>query len=109
MVTYFLLFRFIGAKSSSPEFVLEVYFDLVVFAAGESCRSVEVFWFFPVDFRLWRKEDYAWFLVRFCRTGRIVCVWLAAVKVSRPKTSREWHPHLSYCVSEPTNLNPIIY
>ena len=24
--------------------------------------------------------------------------------LSRPKTSREWHPHLSYYVSEPTNI-----
>ena len=29
--------------------------------------------------------------------------------MSRPKTSREWHPHLSSYVSEPTNLNPKIY
>ena len=28
--------------------------------------------------------------------------------VSRPKTSREWHPHLPSYVSEPTNLNPNI-
>ena len=28
--------------------------------------------------------------------------------LSRPKTGREWHPHLSYYVSEPTNLNPNI-
>ena len=28
--------------------------------------------------------------------------------LSRPKTGREWHPHLSYYVIEPTNLNPII-
>ena len=28
--------------------------------------------------------------------------------LSRPETSREWHPHLSYYVSEPTNLNPNI-
>ena len=40
MVTYFLLFRFIGAKSSSPEFVMEVNLDLVGFAAGQSCSSV---------------------------------------------------------------------
>ena len=26
--------------------------------------------------------------------------------LSRPKTSREWHPHLTSYVSEPTNLNP---
>ena len=25
--------------------------------------------------------------------------------LSRPKMGREWHPHLSYYVSEPTNLN----
>ena len=29
--------------------------------------------------------------------------------LSRPKMSREWHPHLSSYVSEPTNLNPNIY
>ena len=28
--------------------------------------------------------------------------------VTRPKMSHEWHPHLSYYVSEPTNLNPNI-
>ena len=28
--------------------------------------------------------------------------------LSRPKSSREWHPHLSSYVSEPTNLNPNI-
>ena len=28
--------------------------------------------------------------------------------LSRPKMSREWQPHLSYYVSEPTNLNPTI-
>ena len=28
--------------------------------------------------------------------------------LSRPKTCREWHPHLSHYVSEPTNLNPNI-
>ena len=28
--------------------------------------------------------------------------------LSRPKTSREWHPHLPSYVSEPTNLNPNI-
>ena len=26
--------------------------------------------------------------------------------LSRPKTGREWHPHLPSYVSEPTNLNP---
>ena len=30
------------------------------------------------------------------------------IRLSRPKTGREWHPHLSYYVSEPTNLNPNI-
>ena len=28
--------------------------------------------------------------------------------LSRPKMSREWHPHLPSYVSEPTNLNPNI-
>ena len=28
--------------------------------------------------------------------------------LSRPKSSREWHPHLASYVSEPTNLNTII-
>ena len=28
--------------------------------------------------------------------------------LSRQKASREWHPHLTYCVSEATNLNPNI-
>ena len=28
--------------------------------------------------------------------------------LSRAKTGCEWHPHLSYYVSEPTNLNPNI-
>ena len=83
MVTYFLLFRLIGAKSSSPEFVMEVCLDLAVFAAGQSCSSMVEFWFFPVDFWLWSKEEEAWFLVRFCRIGRIVGVWLAAVRAYR--------------------------
>ena len=80
MVTYFLLFRFIGAKSSSPEFVMEVCLYLAVFAAGQSCSSVVAFSFFLVDFRLWIKEEDTWFLVRFCWRGRIVGVWLAAVR-----------------------------
>ena len=29
--------------------------------------------------------------------------------LSRPKMSREWHPHLFPQVSEQTNLNPNIY
>ena len=28
--------------------------------------------------------------------------------LSRPKSGRDWHPHLSSYVSEPTNLNPDI-
>ena len=62
MVTYFLLFRFIRAKISSPEFVMEVCLNLAVFAAGQSCSSVVAFWFFQVDFRLWSKEEDTWFL-----------------------------------------------
>ena len=30
------------------------------------------------------------------------------IQMSRPKTSRKWHPHIPSYVSEPTNLNPNI-
>ena len=34
--------------------------------------------------------------------------FIISANLSRPKTSREWHPHVPYYVSEPTNLNPNI-
>ena len=46
-------------------------------------------------------------VMRFDKKGKISHQYVGPY-VSRPKTRREWHPHLPSYVSEPTNLNPII-